>query len=395
MKKPRIRIFLAAAAMVMMAVSCIYPFNPEPQDGSGAFVIEGDILLGDYTDVMLSFTAPVTAPDEASAPPVCDVWVEDEAGTTYQGVRDNEAPGRYRVDTRNASPDKRYRLHVLRNDDKREYVSGWGEAPVVPEIDSLSYILDFDRSRLNVALSMHSRGGSFFKWRYVEDWEYHADYNAVIKYVPPVFSGRWGVATDDGNIVDIVYPESTYYCYGHDVSSEIMIFSTESQTDDRFVDLEFHPIPRSDVRISYIYHIDVYLEPLTEDAYRYWETVKANSEYNGNLFAPNPSELIGNIRCVQDPDEMVMGYISVASLAHKALYIRNIDTRFYKDPNPYEEPLLVNRGDWYETYNDGYLPFSYYMMPGDLSQTYWARARCVDCLRKGKGTYKRPDNWLQ
>lgn len=392
MKRNYIGLIVTAALLALTAVSCIYPFTPEPQDGSGAFVIEGDILLGDYTDVKLSFTAPVDAPDAASDPPSCDVWVEDDSGKEYKGVG-LEAKGEYRVDTRNASPDKRYRLHVLRNDDKREYVSGWGEALDVPVIDSLSYNLDFGRSRLNVALSMHSRGGSFFKWRYVEDWEHHADYNASIKYIPPE-SGRWGT-NGDGQIVDMIWPENTYYCYGHDVSSEIMIFSTESQTDDRFVDLEFRPIPRNDIRISHIYHIDVYLEPLTEDAYRYWETVKANSEYNGNLFAPNPSELVGNIRCVQDPDEMVMGYISVASLAHKALYIRNSDSRFYKDSVPYEEPLLVNRGEWLQTYNDGYLPYSYYMMPGDVSQTYWARARCVDCRRKGKSTYTRPDNWLK
>ena len=172
-----------------------------------------------------------------------------------------------------------------------------------------------------------------------------------------------------------------------------MIFSTERQTDDRFVDLEFRPIPRDDLRISYRYHIDVYLEPLSEDAYRYWENVKANSEYNGNLFAPNPSEMIGNIRCEQDPDEMVMGYISVTSRAHKALLIRHSESRFYKDSHPYEEPVVVNRGEWYQYYKDGYLPYSYYEAPGDVSQTYWARSRCVDCRIKGRGTTQQPEDW--
>ncbi len=394
MNKTHICHFVTAVLIALSAVSCIYPFTPEAQDGSGAFVIEGDILLGDFTKVKLSYTAPVDAPASAPEPPLCEVWVEDEAGAVYAGVRDTDTPGSYRVDTRSASQDKRYRLHVTRSSDNREYVSDWGEAPLVPEIDSLSYNLDFDRSRLNVALSMHSRGGSFFKWNYVENWEYHADYDAVIKYIPPE-PGRWGRVNGDGEIVPMVYPESIYRCYGHEVSSEIMIFSTESQTDDRFVDLEFRPIPRNDIKISYIYHIDVYLEPLSEDAYRYWENVKSNSEYNGNLFAPNPSELIGNIRCVQDPDEMVMGFISVASQAHKDLYIRHTEARFYKDSNVYEEPIVVNRGEWYKNYSDGYLPYSYYEIPGDVSQTYWARMRCVDCRYKGKGTYTRPDDWLK
>ncbi len=390
MKRNYISLIVTAALLALTAVSCIYPFTPEPQDGSGALVIEGDILLGDYTVVILSHTAPVDAPETATDHPAAEVWVEDDSGETYKGVNDPEREGVYKIDTRNASSDRKYRLHVVRKGNGNEYVSSWGEAPVVPEIDSLSYNLDFDRSRLNVALSMHSRGSSFFKWNYVEDWEFHADYNAELRYVPPQI-GWWG-RNGDGDLEPMPYP-GTYYCYGHEVSSEIMIFSTQSQTDDRFVDLEFRPIPRDDVRISYVYHIDVYLEPLSADAYKYWDTVKSNSEYNGNLFAPNPSELVGNIRCVQDPDEMVMGYISVARQAHKDLLIRHTEARFYKDSHVYEEPIVVSRGEWYKNYSDGYLPYSYYEIPGDVSQTYWARARCVDCLRKGKGTYTQPENW--
>jgi hypothetical protein len=391
MKKIHICVFVLAVLVALSAVSCIYPFTPEVQDGSGALVIEGDILLGDYTDVTVSYTAPVDAQAGAFDSPACKVWVEDEAGTHYEGVTSFEREGYFRIDTRNASADKRYRLHVVRLDDGREYVSGWGQSPVVPEIDSLSYNLDFERSRLNVALSMHSRGGSFFKWNYVEKWEYRADYNAELKYIPPSI-GWWGV-NGDGNIEEQPYSERPYLCYDTATSSEIMIFSTERQTDDRFVDLEFRPIPRDDLRISYRYHIDVYLEPLSEDAYRYWENVKANSEYNGNLFAPNPSEMIGNIRCEQDPDEMVMGYISVTSRAHKALLIRHSESRFYKDSHPYAEPVVVNRGEWYQYYKDGYLPYSYYEVPGDVSQTYWARSRCVDCRIKGRGTTQQPEDW--
>lgn len=394
MKKTLISLTVSAAILALATVSCIYPFTPEPQDGSGALVIEGDILLGELTVVKVSYTAPVDAPETAAVPPAAEVWVEDDSGETYKGVNDPEMEGIYKIDTRNAPSDRKYRLHVVKKDNGNEYVSEWGETLTVPEIDSLSYNLDFDRSRLNVALSMHSRGGSFFKWDYVENWEHHADYNAELKYIPPQI-GWWGTS-GDGEIVPMVYPESTYYCYGHEESTEIMIFSTEKQTDDRFVDLEFRPIARDNVKISYVYHIDVYLEPLSKDAYKYWDTVKANSEYNGNLFAPNPSELVGNIRCVQEPDEMVMGYISVAQRAHKDLFIRHTEARFYKDSMPYEEAEDVSRGSWYMHYRDGYLPFTYSLVPGDVSNTYWAKARCVDCKKKGGGkvTYQKPEGWV-
>ena len=50
-------------ALALMAVSCIYPFTPDSEDGSGALVIEGDILIGKETVVTVSRTAPVSKPD--------------------------------------------------------------------------------------------------------------------------------------------------------------------------------------------------------------------------------------------------------------------------------------------------------------------------------------------
>ena len=192
--------------------------------------------------------------------------------------------------------------------------------------------------------------------------------------------------------------ESTYACYGHEVSTQIMTFSTEKQSDDRFVDLEFRPIDRSDRRISYLYRIVVNLEPLTKNAYQYWENVKANSDYNGNLFSPNPSELIGNIRCIDDPDVMVLGFINVARRATKEMVVDYSEHSFYKSPDVYEEQVEVSRSSWDSYYKDGFLPITYGEIPGDLSTTYWAPARCVDCLRMGKSggknaTRTRPEGW--
>jgi hypothetical protein len=142
-----------------------------------------------------------------------------------------------------------------------------------------------------------------------------------------------------------------------------------------------------------MYRIKVDLEPLTKEAYLYWENVKSNSDYNGNLFAPTPSEMVGNIRCEQEPEELVIGYISAAQRAEKTIYLDAEEVQFYKDSDPYEEPqLLESQIDWYEFYlRKRFLPYSS-VVPGNYSQTYWAPARCVDCRLRG-GTLARPDDW--
>ena len=196
-----------------------------------------------------------------------------------------------------------------------------------------------------------------------------------------------------GSIEELVPPDNIYYCYGHEESSEILTFSTEKQTDDRFVVLEFRKIPRDDIKISFYYRIKVFLEALDKEAYTYWENMKTNSEYNGNLFAPTPSEMVGNIRCLQDPGELVIGYISAAQRAQKTLFLDAADIQFYKRNEPYVEPVLLESpSEWYQYYSrESFLPYSS-VMPHDTGQTYWAPARCVDCRKRG-GTLTKPDDW--
>lgn len=388
------KIIILAASLLcvaLMAVSCIYPFTPDVEDGSGALVIEGDILIGRNTIVTISRTVPVSSPKAAVIPPSGKVYVEDDAGTVYNGVEDASKPGKYTVNTQNADPSRNYRLHFIDEDSGKEYISEFEHVCSAPVIDSLSFNLDYNKDKLNVALSMHALGERYFKWSYVEDWEYHSIYYASLKatYTP---AKSWR-DTPKVTVEEMDYPyENTFYCYNHDTSKEILTFSTENQTDDRFVDLEFLPIPRNDLRISYIYRIVVDLEPLTKDAYLYWENIKSNSEYNGNLFAPTPSELVGNIRCVQEPNELVMGYINVAQIAREQLVVRDMLIDFYKDTENYPEAETLGPSQWVEYYENYYLPYNYASYPPSLNETLWAPSRCVDCRERG-GTFDKPDNW--
>ena len=376
--------------LTLMATSCIYPFTPEPVDGSGSLVIEGDILIGNISVFNIGHTVPITNPEAEPEHPNGKIWVENDAGAIFDGFPDPSKPGVFNVDTQYADPEKQYRLHFIDNDKGKEYISDWERVCGAPEIDSLSYILDYDKAKLNIALSMHSRGESFFRWSYVEDWQYNSDFFAYVKFVVDVPSGwrRSGHLEYADHILD-----NTYICYDHAVSTKILTFSTEKQTDDRFVDLEFLPINQDDLRIQNLYRIVVSLEPLTKDAYLYWENIKTNSEYNGNLFAPNPSELVGNIRCVQNPDELVMGYVNVAQIARKQLVIDDIDINFYKSSQPPYEIAELSQRDYNEYYFEQfYLPYGTIYPPGDLTQTYWAPARCVDCIYGG-GTREKPEDW--
>lgn len=394
MKKYLIHIMFMIAASACLA-SCVYPFNPEMPDGqTGIVVIEGDILIGEVSPVMVTYSGSLAKFGSIPKNIDAQVWVEDSRGAVYNsGLVDEE--GVHYVDMTDADPSLEYCLHVINLENSKEYVSRFERCCGTPVIDSLSYIPDEARNKLNIALSMHAKGESYFRWSYVEDWEYHAYYHALLKYIPPETRYVWGQPNHVGNgqIVPFDYPENTYYCWNHDESDQIMIFSTEKQTEDRFVDLEFHQIDRNDRRISYIYHIEVNLEPMTKDAYQYWANIKQNSDYSGSLFAPTPSEMMGNIKCVQDESEQVLGFINVAQRAQSKLYVHNGEAKFYKDPDLHvPETIQPSMNDWYDRYTNGFLPY-YTDTPGAYSSAYWSEARCLDCRLLG-GNKNRPDWWI-
>lgn len=392
MKNIKTHIALAIIAAIMAMVSCSYPFEIDVEGEGGAMVIQGDILIGEYTTVRVSHSSPISDsfPEESTI--TADVSVVDDEGTVYPAV--NHTDDGYIIDTRTADPNRLYKLRVKKD---RTY-----ESPLQPvnrpaAIDNLSYILDKERNEMNIAISIHSESGSYFKWSYVEDWEYHALKEATCIYIPPKvlrydLVGLKDVTDGPGEIVLVTEDNQAYRCWSHNESKNILVFSTENQKEDRFVDLEFYTIDRSDRRISYIYHIDVKLESLTRDAYKYWETVRNNSDYTGSLFSPNPSELRGNITCQEDPSEFVYGYISVAQRSSKAIYILDSETGFFIDKYIYDTELH-KVSNWYEAYREkGLLPYQG-PDPKSTLNLDWIDKRCVDCSLFGGSPKGRPDFW--
>ena len=399
MMKKIVTMAASVLGLALLAVSCIYPFTPETVDGSGTLVVDGDILIGEFTEVSLSYAAPIGRELVFAYPMDAKVWVEDDGGNEfvgrYTGQQTSEKVN-FSIDTRYADPSRNYRLCVSIPEEGRDYVSSWERVCSAPVIDSLSYILDYDRNRLNVALSMHSGSESYYKWDYVEDWEYHALYNAILK-LDVQTTYYWNSSHTTVNVRAMDYDkENLYYCYGHNVSKNIMTFSTEKQTDDRFVDLEFRPINRDDLRLSYLYRIKVSLEPLSRDAFDFWENMKTNSDSSGDLFTPNPSETVGNIRCVQDPDIFVLGYINVAQRATKTLVLKQEEHLFFKRKETFADAELVGSTMWKDFYERQYLPYTWYI-PNDVSQTYWLPVKCVDCMKRGDSskdiTRTKPYDW--
>lgn len=405
MKKPLLILFLTAG----LAASCIYPFEAETDsETSDALVVEGDINVGGITQVSIGRITNLSgnAPDAREY--VYNVNVEDENGNIYSAGSRPYYDGMYpsdmylnsvidgskqffTIDTKDCNPALKHRLHIYTDDN--EYASDWLEVHISPAIDSISVNPDEARKQLFIGLSCHSDNEQFFRWKYSETWEYHTYNHADLKYELPVQgTPTWN---NGYGIVSRMAPgEETYTCWKSDASSEVMLFSTEHQSDNRFVDLEFLSIPQNSDKLMVMYYINISVQSLSEQAYRYWETLNRTSTQSGDLFAPIPSELQGNITCLTDKDRLCVGYISASTSSSIERFVDNGKILFYRSPLVhYEEDQEIEEKLWKTTYLSGsWKPYTKQFNDMGQEVILWSESRCVDCRLKG-GTTTKPSYW--
>lgn len=391
MKKPLLILSLLSAGL---AASCIYPFEVSTETEAGhALVVEGDIIVGGITRVTISDLMNLTQP---SAPHikeyVLDLRVEDENGTSYSVPAGYLSGGpTYEIDTRGCNPAFKHRLYIMTAEN--EYASDWQDVHISPVIDSISVNPDRDRNKMFIGLSCHSDKEQYFRWNYSETWEYHTPYIATVKYEVPIFgTPTWN--NGYGIISKMESKDQTYTCWNSSESKEVKLFSTEHQSDNRFVDLDFLSIDRDSYKLMSMYYINISVQSLSEEAYRYWETLNKSSSMSGDLFSPIPSELEGNIRCLTDKDRLVVGFISASTSSTADRFVDNLDTKFYKSkPEYYLENRILPEAQWLQTYLNGqWRPFTDSINDKGELVYEWAETPCVDCRARGGKTVK-PDFW--
>ena len=390
MKKGYCFLFLLVVSAVVK--SCIYDFNPQVDGEGGYMIVDGDIIIGEVSKIRLSYSwslVDTSATQDEERMRILyqsKMHVEDSQGGRYNNLSQGGRSAIGYFDMRDADPSLEYRL-VIENANGT-YVSSWGQAISPGYIDSLSFRINSKYDVLGILVSAHSSDPtpSYYRWTVEETWEYHAQVRAYYKYL---YTGG-----PDGEVVPMPDSESTYRCWLSDSRPEIMTASSENLKEDRLVNHEIYTIGNLDQRISVCYQPEVTQMRISEEAYRYWEQMERNGRDVGGLYSPEPTEMRGNVSNVNDPYELVLGYVDVVRVTHATFYVKNI--LFYKWPER-ETGLgvILNNGDSYlEAYRYWRLPVTdvWHEQTGSWIGYEWWPYDCVDCRLQG-GTTKRPPEW--
>ncbi|PWU01472.1 MAG: DUF4249 domain-containing protein [Bacteroidetes bacterium] len=343
-------------------------------------VVDGFLNAGNDTTT-ITLTRSKTLEDKNSFYPELSAQVRvEEEGSGNMFTLDEIGNGKYQVPLLPLNPSRKYRLNI-RISNGGVYQSDFVVVKNSPPIDSISW--DQNEEGVTIYANTHDPQDSsrYYRFEYTETWEHHAEYSALYDY-------------KNGAVVYIADPDSNHYkCWTTQRSTDILLASTARLDKDVLYKFPLRKILRNAEEISVKYSTIVTQYVLTEDGYQYWNLLKKNTEELGSIFGPQPSQQTGNIHCISNPEEPVMGYLSATTGLKKRIYINNNEVLPWQYPRNCQTITVDAIPDSIQWYFGmlGYSPIDSVTAPP--GKKYNASQKpCVYCTFTG-GTTTKPSFW--
>jgi hypothetical protein len=400
-----LRYIIIITSLILFALSCISPFEPDYKGEVSLLVVDGSLIRGFDTQVIrisraAEISEPVLYPVEN-----CSVKIIDDSGSEF--VFNEESPGKYvaKIDTTLLSYDKRYKL-LFSTPSGENYMSDYQTllktAPVdgvyalkethfIPESGNYIFGLQF-----YVDLDAPDSASRFYRWEVKETWEIHSWYMITGFY--------------DGNTIyfDPDKPsDSLYYCWDSKDVTGIYTFSTGYLSHNKVqqVPLHFKPHDSPDMTIKYCATVRQFA--LNEDAYYYWNQKENEFNQSGQIYTTQPSQLKSNVYNINNPAEKVLGFFWVSSVSEEHLFEKNPFaniiaigpekcTSFGTCAEFLDDDLIAHLYIIARTSKNFPAPpvymYNYVTLIGGMQCVFFSKDECIDCRLVG-GTNHKPDFW--
>ncbi len=280
---------------------------------------------------------------------------------------------------------QQYRVRITTSDGQ-QFLSDYVPVNITPPIDSLSW--KTTSTGVNIYVSSHDpqKKINYYQWKYDETWEYHSAYESAYEYL-------------GGMIVSRPISDFVYTCWQTNSSTDIIIGSSAKLSSNIIYEQPVATVPYSNSdKLSVRYSILVRQYALTDDWYNFNQKIQKNTEDLGSIFDAQPSEIIGNIHCLTNPNEQVVGFIGCTSETDARIFIDReqlppSQTVFTGYEDCREDTVINTPLALSTAYGTGDLiPVSLYYKGPVLFGIVGGTSFCVDCRLKG-GFTQKPDFW--
>jgi hypothetical protein len=315
--------------------------------------------------------------------------------------------GVYSIPQLTLNSSTRYCIYIKTKDGK-EYQSEFSDVRKTPDIDNV--IWKRKNGGVQTYLNTHDATNKtkYYQWKYNQTWEFHSKYISTLALIWDPSSTVLGVPKPrllGAGFKDPLRPSiadsSLLICWKSDSLTSITIGSSEKLSQDVIFEQPMAFIPPNTQQLSYLYSIIVYQNALSDKAYRFFQQLKRNTEQLGTVFDAQPSDNNGNIHCLTNPSEPVIGFVEVSEAKQKRIFISAADVpdwRYVSDCSP--EEMVKNEADQPRALS----PLRPYISsktmttvakfgngPGGIDSVYFADSFCVDCTWTGSN--KKPSYW--
>jgi hypothetical protein len=372
-----IKLTVIIVSITLIFQSCIYEFTPKTGDLGNLLVIYGMVTNenGPHEITILKtkrINSKVNEPVKGA-----NVSISDDKGNTVPLTEDSV--GKYHTpETFAGQIGAKYKLNIELQEGKK-YESDFVELLDVPDISEL------EAEKIIKPATGTSPGSSgyqfyistkpgnseqiYYKWDVFEEWEYRLPYK---------ISAYW-----DGTVLYQIDPPMPYQCYMHNQFNDIYISNTKNFQTNYITHYPLNFTPGSS-KFQYMYGIYVRQYALSEFSYNFWYSATENNQPDP-LYSKIPYQLIGNIKCISNPNETVFGIFEASAVKSKGItaYLPEL-----------EDPIFPC----------GYIIGLSGVRPQDLMNQFpgWIgeygpqlilvrEKECVFCKYNGGGTGIRPD----
>ena len=356
---------------------------------TGYLVMEGSVNsdAGSST-ITLSRTAGLrnTAPVYESGA-IVKLEADDNSSYSFS----EKGQGQYSINNPALGNNKKYRLRIQTKAGK-QYLSDFATVNSNPPIDSISWKKE-NGNGVQLYVNTHDplNNTRYYQWSFDEAWEIQMPYISVLKYK----------ITRNGNMerYSVVYKDSTTFSYDPTIitcwqfySSQNLLLGSTAKLSSDIVYLPIEFIPHASIKLGVLYSINVKQYSWTKQGYEFLDRMKKNTEATGSVFDPQPSELKGNLHCITDPTEPVIGYFNICPFREKRIFIKSTDVLPWDYNSGCYEIEVENISDSIAAKAFGLTPTTIgKSFNGTILTFFAALPTCVDCTINGSN--KKPSYW--
>jgi hypothetical protein len=379
------KLLLFSLLLITLQWQCVQKYNsPYVSPPTGYLVVEGYISGNSPTQYTLSRTIPL--PGDSAIPQETGAKVQVEGTDNSVEPLTEQSPGTYVANSLALNIATQYRLRITTSDGQ-QYLSSYVPYKPTPPIDSVSWTNSSNGVQIYVNTHDPANATRYYQWTYGETWEYNSAEYSQEEY-----------DTAANTVVQRPLADQIYTCWHSDSSTNILISSSAKLAQDVIYLQPLTLIPPNGPQLSVLYSIYVRQYALTEDGYNFLTLMQSNTESLGTIFDPTPSQLKGNIQCLTNPNEPVVGYVSAGTVQQQRIFIKHSQVPYWdyafhcaaadtllKPPDSAHLKIYFDQ--------DGYIPLFADITPtGNLVGYYANFPDCIDCRLQG-GTTQEPSFW--